>query len=126
MKTEKIYTQHEENKEWMNNLLFCKDELRIMQSRIQEIASKYTSKDVLVQVEHFQNQIIVQKNNLDTLEHEINLSSDAITTELKENEKAADLRTMEDHASTRGRMEGFMKIFSELRTELNQFLSKTM
>src|SRR5688572_300254 len=100
MKTEKIYTQHEENKEWMNNILFYKDELQIMEHRIQEIASKYTSKETLANVEHFQNQLIVQRNNLDTLKHEINISNDAITRELKHNETAADRRSIKDHVLT--------------------------
>ena len=54
MKTEKIYTQHEENKTWSNNLSFYKDEVKIMENRLAEIISKNTSKEILVQAEHFQ------------------------------------------------------------------------
>ena len=40
MKTEKIYTQHEENQEWMSNAAFYSDEIKIIESRLSEIASK--------------------------------------------------------------------------------------
>lgn len=126
MKTEKVYTQHEENKEWMNSLLFYKDELNIMKERIKEIAAKNSSKDLLAKVEHFQNQLIVQSNNVDTLKHEINLSNDAITEEIKKNEKRADHLKLEDHALIREQMQGFTKAFNEFRQEFNQFLNKTM
>ena len=63
MKTEKIYTQYNENKEWTSNLSFYKDEIKIMENRLVEITSKNTSKEILAQVEHFQNQLIIQKEN---------------------------------------------------------------
>jgi len=78
MKTEKIYTRHEQNKEWMNSLLFYNDEMKVMNHRIEEIAAKNSSKEILAQVEHFQNQLIVQHDNVDGLKHDINLSNDAI------------------------------------------------
>jgi len=126
MKTEKIYTQHAENKEWMNSLLFYRDEIKIMTGRIEEIASKNTSKDVLAQVEHFQNQLIIQSNQIDILKHGINLVNDAIVREIKKNDVAIEHRSMKDHTTTREGMGSFERIFSSLKTELNVFLSKWM
>jgi hypothetical protein len=126
MKTEKIYTRHEENMEWLNSLSFYTDEIKIMQTRLGEIASKNNSKDVLPAVEHFQNQLIVQKDHIDTLKHKINISNDAISTELKENPTAADRRTMEDHTDIREGMLTFEFMFASLKKEFNTFLSKWM
>ena len=81
MKTEKVYTQHEENKQWMNSLLFYTDEVKIMQGRLEEVASKNTSKEIMAQVEHFQNKLIINRESIDILKHEINLSNDAISGE---------------------------------------------
>ena len=126
MKTEKIYTQHEENKEWMNSLLFYRDEIKIMKGRIAEIASKNSSKDILAQVEHFQNQLIIQNNQIDVLKHEINLDNDAINNEIKKNHTAVDHRNIEDHSVLRDGISSFEKTFGTLKAELNVFLSKWM
>ncbi len=126
MKTEKIYTQHEENKEWMSNLLFYRDEIKIMNERIAEIASKNTSKEVLAQIEHFQNQLLIQTNQLSILKHDLNLDNDAIDNEIKKNSVAVDHRSIEDHAGIREKMAAFEKIFSSFKKELNAFLSKWM
>ena len=126
MKTEKVYTQHEENKTWMSNLLFYRDEIKVMENRLQEIASKNTSKEVLSQVEHFQNQFVIQKETIDTIKHEINLSNDLITLEANKNMTAIDHREIKDHSIVRDNMESFEKVFHSLKTEFNTFLSKWM
>jgi hypothetical protein len=126
MKTEKVYTQHEENKTWMNNLLFYRDETKIMEKRLQEIASKNTSKEVLAKLEQFQNRIIVQKDNIDRIKHEINLSNDAITCDTARNITAIDHRSIKDHSVARENIGSFEKEFKSLKTELNAFLSKWM
>lgn len=126
MKTEKIYTLHEENKDWMNDLLFFRDEIAIMKTRLEEIAKKNTSKEILAQVEHFQNQFIIQADSIDNLKHEINLSNDAINHEIRKNEVAIDRRSMEDHAVLREKVLYFRKNFGFLKTEFNACLSKWM
>ncbi|MDP1803311.1 MAG: hypothetical protein Q8L81_18255 [Bacteroidota bacterium] len=126
MKTEKIYTQHEENKEWLSNLLFYKDEIKVFGNRLSEIASKNTSKEILAQVEHFQNQLIIQKDHIDRINHEINLSNDAINAEINKNGTATDHRSIKDHDVVRDSMKSFESIFVSLKIDLNIFLSKWM
>lgn len=126
MKTEKIYTQHEENKEWLSNLLFFKDEIKVMEHRLEEIASKNTSKDVLKGVEHFQNQLIIQKNTIDTLKHGVTISEDALRADISKNETAADHRSVKDHTETREQVKQFEKTFKDLKSELNTALIKWM
>lgn len=108
----------------MNSLLFYTDEIKIMQGRLAEVAKKNTSKDVLAQVEHFQNQLLIQREALDTLKHEINLSNDLINKEIHKNETAVDHRKIEDHTVIRDNMGSFEKIFKSLRLEFNEFISK--
>jgi len=65
MKTgEKLYTQHADHTEWLSKLKFYADEITLMKGRLGELASKNNQSDVLAQVEHFQNQLIVQKTIL--------------------------------------------------------------
>ena len=126
METKGLYQLHEEHKQWLNNLNFYNDELKIMQNRIAEIAQKNSSKEVLASVEHFQNQFIIQKEQIDIISHEIKLHEQALEKEVNKNEVAVDHRKFPVHAGEVDKIQSFDKIFNELRKELNTFLSKHM
>jgi hypothetical protein len=121
-----IYTQHEENKEWTSKLSFYKDEIKILTGRVEELAAKNTSSDVLVGVEHFQNQLIIQRNNIDEILHLVKLNEEALIAEVNANPVAVDHRKVEYHAKEKDMVESFEKNFNELRAEFNEFASKWM
>jgi hypothetical protein len=126
MITEKIYTQHEENKEWANKVSFYKDEVKIMEHRLQEIASKNTSKEVLAKVEQLQNRLLINKNTMDILKHKINLSNDEIHASINKNDTAVDHRSIKDHTELRDEVRMWELNFTTLKSELNLFLVKWM
>ena len=119
-----LYDLHTEHQEWLNKLAFYEDDLYIMRSRISEVASKNTGKETLAMVEHFQNQLIVQKETIDTLKHEIKEHEAYLEKNINDNPTAPDHRKMNDHAKHRESVESFEKVFNELRKELIQFLCK--
>jgi len=123
---EKVYVQHDENQKWMKDLQFFDEEIKVMKKRLEEIASKNTAKNVLATIEHFQNQLIVQKDNIDKLKHEVNLSEDLVKEEIKKNKVAVDHREINDHSALRKDMTTFEKTFKDFKTELNLFLIKWM
>ena len=125
MKTN-IYTQHEEHKKWLSELAFFKDEIKVMQKRIEEVVSKNTAKEVAVQIEHFQNQLLIQDTNISKMQHQINHDENAIKNSIQDNPIASDHRKAEDHTAEREMVENFEKHFKELKTELNTFLTKWM
>jgi ActR/RegA family two-component response regulator len=127
MKTEeKIYTQHAENSEWMNKLKFYKDEISILGNRLGEIASKNNHAEVLTQVEHFQNQFIIQKNNIDEIAHAIGQHEKALEKEIEKNPTAIEHRKFEFHDRQKEQVTSFEKNFSTIRSEFNQFSAKWM
>ena len=127
METKKtIYQLHEDHKIWLNKLAFYKDELSIMQNRISEIAKKNTSKEVLSFVEHFQNQLIVQKEQIDTLNHNIKEHESFLEDQANKNPTAIDHEKFADHAMNRDNVGNFEKTFNALRKELIDFLTKWM
>ncbi len=125
MKTN-IMTQHEEHTKWLSEMAFYKDEIKVMQKRIDEIAAKNTAKEIAVNIEHFQNQLLIQDSNISKIQHHINHDENSIQNSIKANPIASDHRTTEDHAEERQMVESFEKHFKELKTELNIFLSKWM
>lgn len=126
METKKVYALHEEHKEWLSKISFYKDDLSVMKTRISEIAAKNTAKEILSQVEHFQNQLIVQRNNMDELAHSIGEHENYLIRKAKEDSTAIDHKSVNDHPKMRDSFESFEKVFNELRKELNSFLSKTL
>jgi gas vesicle protein len=126
MKTEvmKMPELHQLHKEWVNKLNFYKDDIKLLEKRIEEIASKYTSKEVLDLVEHFQNQIKIQRNEIDILMHDINAEEKKLQDNINDNPTAWDHRKA--HTPLNDRMDTFEKLFAEYRRELIGFAAKYM
>ncbi|MBS1638106.1 MAG: hypothetical protein JST26_19495 [Bacteroidetes bacterium] len=125
MKTS-IFSQHQEHAAWINKLAFYDDEIVIMQNRISEIAQKNSQKDVLAKVDHFQNQLIIQKKHVDDMRRHIKQDEKALEANVNSNPVASDHRKIEDHTDERNKMDGFELNFGELRAELNRFLAEWM
>ncbi len=117
---------HEDHETWLNKLAFYKDEIQTMQNRISEIDKKNTSKEVRSFVEHFQNQLIVQKEQIDILKHEINSHERSIEEKANKKAVANESKKFQDHSTQRNNVESFEKNFNDLRKELIHFLSKWM
>ncbi len=127
MKTgEKLYTQHADHTEWMSKLKFYADEITLMKGRLGELASKNNQSDVLAQVEHFQNQLIVQKNNIDELAHTMKVDESSLEKEVNKNPVAVDHREMPSHSKEKEAVDAFEKNFNELRAEFKTFAAKWM
>lgn len=123
---EKIYTQHADHTEWLSKLKFYTDEISIIKGRLEEIATKNSHQDVLAQIEHFQNQLIVQKNNIDELAHTIKVDENSLEKEVNKNLVAVDHREMPSHSGEKDAIDAFEKNFNELRAEFKTFAAKWM
>jgi hypothetical protein len=127
MKTEvmKMPELHQLHKEWVNKLNFYRDDIKSLEIRVEEIASKYTSKEVLALVEHFQNQIKIQRNEMDILMHDINSEEKNLLDNINDNPIAWEHRKAA-HTTLNERMITFEKLFAEFRRELIGFAVKYM
>lgn len=121
-----IYDLHEANKTWLSSLAFYKDELSIMQKRIEEIVKKNNSKPVLESIEHFQNQLILQKEQLDILAHDVREKEAVLEQAVNNNPTAIDHQHFSKESGLADRMETYGKLFFSLREELTNFLLKWM
>ena len=121
-----IYDQHQIHQDWLSRLQFYKEEIYIFKERLQEITSKNSSKEALAKAEHYQNQFIVQRNNIDELVHSIKVHEDTIVQEIKKNPIAVDHRKVDNHLVEEDFMSYFEKNFSELRADYNRFSAEWM
>lgn len=125
MDTKKAYALHEEHKAWLNKLNFYADDIAILQKRLEEVAAKNTSKEILAMVHHFENYFIMRKEQIDELRHGIKEHENFIENKVSHN-PAADHLDLKDHAGERNVMESFEKTFAETRVDFISFLSKVM
>ena len=115
-----------EHSEWLKGLDFYKEDIHILEHRLAEIVAKNTSFEARQGVEHFQNQFLIQLNNIDELNHKVReqnsffARSPLVVEEIVENEKLADHENLKDEYIF------FEKIMKELRQEFNIYLSKWM
>ena len=123
---ESIYKQHEENTEWLKKLDFYKDEISILKGRLEELATKNNAQEVLAEVERFQNQFIIQRNNIDEIAHKVREHEQSLLEEIKSNPVAVDHRKVEYHAVEQDLVNSFEKVFNEVREDFNKFSSKWM
>ena len=125
-KADLIYNQHEENNTWISSLNFYKDDLKFLENKLSEISTKYTDKTILSLVEHFQNQFIIQKNNIDEIMHNLKINEDKLRNEINKNIVAVDHRSINYHEFEKEQFLSFEINFKELRTEFIRFLAKWM
>jgi hypothetical protein len=121
-----IAEQHKENKSWLETLKFYKDEINLLRNRLGEVASKNSAKDIKIQVSHFENQLIINDEQLDELNHDIKINQAEIEQNIADNPIASDHRKVEDHTELRDRFTTFEQIFKQLREEMNEFLAKVL
>lgn len=111
---------------WQKGFGFYKDELEIMEARLSEIAEKNSSFEVRQGVEHFQNQFIVQRNNIDELKHEVNLYVEKLGKDAHLHGGRMESFMINEHADLHEKYENFERVMNILRHEFNEFLSKWM
>lgn len=112
--------------EWLKNLDFYKEEVDILRNRLAEIANKNTSFEARQGIEHFENQFIVQRNNIDELNHAIKEYASKMGHESLQHAGHIEKKLNGEHNSLKDQYETFEKTFNELRREFNQYLSKWM
>jgi hypothetical protein len=125
-KTKHIDDLHFEHQLWSSEAKFYADELKIYQNRLAEVAAKNTKAEVRKQVEHFQNQFIIQKEQLDTLNHEINVHEQWLAKYSAKNPVAIEHKFFADHKTMHEQAEAFRKIYNELKDEFRRFLAVWM
>lgn len=125
-KVKHIDELHFEHQLWISEAKFYVDELKVYQKRLEEIASKNTKEEVRKQVEHFQNQFIIQKEQLDILKHEVNEHEQWLANYAKQHPVAINHELFTDHREMHEQIDVFRKLYGELKQEFRRFLETWM
>jgi hypothetical protein len=118
---------HFEYQLWMNELSFFKEEIKIFEKHLEEVANKNTKVEVRAKVEHFQNQFIRQKEVIDELKHKLNISERQLADYIKDvSGMGLENIRMDNHPWLRGDMQTFRKIYTDLKNSFRRFESEWM
>ena len=113
-----------EHTEWVEKLRSLKDSLLNYKNQLTEIAGKQHSKELAQSIEHFQNQFILQREQLDIIRHDLKQHENLIEDVEKGKGKEPSPGLDNVHKVQREKLEQFEKIFHDLRKEFNVFLDK--
>lgn len=115
---------HFEHERWRGELLFWEGELRFFDKRLDELVSCWEDKNMLTQLEHYQNQFILHGEVIDTLQHDINVHETDLSEHSKRKEDVLNQGLVKKHIEFRHRMEAQQQIFADLKKEFFKYLSK--
>ncbi|MEJ0101572.1 MAG: hypothetical protein WDO19_02980 [Bacteroidota bacterium] len=80
----------------------------------------------MAQAEHFQNQFIVQRDNIDELKHSIHEHTDKVAEDIKEHAGKIETSLVGEHDKVGEQLISLEKTINDLRKEFNLFLAKWM
>ena len=117
---EQLMEMHSEHNEWQNKIKFYREELKKLNSQLDETIMRGPSVEQLPLIEHFQNQLTVQSEVLDVMRHDFKQHENAIEAK-QESINEFDSLLGGNHESSRERLAQFEKLFRELREEFHGF-----
>ena len=117
---------HFEHRIWTNNMKFYRDELKIFANRLEELVTRNTKLEVTAQIEHFQNQFILQREAAEKIISKCGDHDKFLANQAKDHPIAIDHVLFADHTKLRDEAETFDRLYSELKKEFIAFLRKWM
>ncbi|WP_236636842.1 hypothetical protein [Sinomicrobium soli] len=117
---------HFEHRLWEKEILFWLDEIRSFENRLEEIQSKWTHPDVLVEMGQFQNQFILHRNKMEEFKEEIETHELRIAGQFITHEDAIDRVALKYHQEMRDKMETQRDLYFSLKKRFFSFLGKYM
>jgi len=117
-----IRSLHMEYQLWTRELIFYKEEIKIFEDHLSAILKRNNKNGVPAQVEHFQNQFILQKEVIDYLKHDLHVSERQLAGFVYEmSGDGIDNIKMDNHGNLRERMTTFRKIYKDIKNEFRRF-----
>ena len=121
-----INSLHHQTSDWLRELEFYKQELTSLQKRLEEVAAKNTTKDIMTQVEHFQNRFTILREQHDILHHENTIRLSRVDELAKSRPEHIDEKFMTENGEMHKKVNDFSASFRDTRFEFNTFLSRVM
>lgn len=111
---------------WATEFSFFKEEISLFENRLGELVGKNTNKDMLAELEHFQNQFIRNNEVADEMAKKIREADATLAHFAQEHPVAVDRVRMDDHVALRDEVEQYRTHYNELKDAFRHFMAKWM
>lgn len=125
MLTKDIAYYKKQVKEIYSLLGFYTDEIKVLEHRLAEVAAKNTGREVLFQVEHFQNQFIIQAEQFNLLLNQARLL-DAEAVKISEHETTCVAEFLMGQRRLQEKVTATAEQFRETKHSCYRFLSMAL
>lgn len=117
-----IRSLHLEYRLWVNELNFYKEEIKIFERQLETLVIKNPLDELSAKFEQFQNKFILQKEIIDHLKHDLNISEKQLATFAQElSGTGLESIKMDNHTRLRERMATFRKLYTEMKEDFKSF-----
>jgi hypothetical protein len=118
---------HLEYRIWIVELNFDLQLLSVFEDHLGFIASRVTSKRVMARVEQFQNQFIRQREVIEELKHDLNVSEKQLAAFVREMAPIGyENERLDNHPGLRERFLTFRNLFDDLKIRFRYFEAEWM
>jgi hypothetical protein len=117
-----INGKQQENSERLTGLAFYKDDLRFLAFKHSERSTKNANKTDLLEIAHYKNQFIIQRNNIDELIYLVKTDEKRLVDWIEDS-----LLPKKTHQNfEQEQLDSFKKTFVKLRSDYFCFLAKSL
>ena len=113
-----------EHNEWLKGLDFYRDDLKIHERRLLELAGRSSDFELSRGIEHFQNQFLIQRNTMDELRHAIREHAASFGQQVSKGDGTHEGSMSVTHDALKDGYLSFEKVMNELRHEFTGFLER--
>lgn len=121
-----IHEVHDQINEWLKSLDFVTDELGVFKNRLSEVSSKNNKLEVRAQIEHFENQFIMRKEQVDEYRHMLKEQQHELTKKAANHPFTTDNHFLRENLETADKINSFTAAVKEMKDEFNEFLGKVL
>ncbi len=107
-------------------LSFYEQEIQFLEKLLSEVVNKNTSREAMSEAEHFQNQFLIQKRNIDELRNRILQNHHLAADEANIHAGRVDIRLVSDNINIGEEVHQLEKIIADLRTAYKKYLLNWM
>ena len=123
---ESIVHLHMLCEDWKRELNFFAVEIPMLRKRLEEVVSKNTDKEILSQVEHFENKFRLMATNTDELLHDVNLKNKSLSAQALAKANYINVKMIESDQNLEDLMAITSCCFYDTKKSYYKFLSKVM
>ncbi|OYU54456.1 MAG: hypothetical protein CFE25_14180 [Chitinophagaceae bacterium BSSC1] len=118
---------HFDHELWLIEMAYWKQEIEVLDKYLAAVNASYSDTLVRAEVEHFQNQFIIQLNFINSLKNDVKAQEALISLLEKDiNNKKLQQKKADDEYDIRDRMLTNQKLYVELKQSFKQFLSNKL